>query len=79
MDGFRTPANFMVRLLILGVAFRVISRLGCKMARTLHESADRGEAILRTASADPMPDPEFWSRPAQESRVDGTEWANHLR
>ena len=74
IDGFRTPTDFMLRSLILAVAFRVICGLGCKTARALHEAADFGEAILSKVSADPMSDSEFWAWSGQASRADEAEW-----
>ena len=78
IDGFRSPVDFMLRSLILAVAFRLICGFGCSMARTLHEAADSGEALLRRASDDPMSDPEFWSWSRQASRADGAEWIGSL-
>lgn len=79
VDGFRSPVDFMLRSLILAVAFRLICVLGCRMARALHEAADSGEALLERASTDPMSDPEFWSWSEQSLRADGADWLRRLR
>ena len=79
IDGFRTITDFMLRSLLLAVAFWLVCGLGCKMARALHEAADSGEAILDRASTDPISDPEFWSWSGQASRADGAKWTSGLR
>ena len=78
IDGFRSPADFVLRSLLLAAAFWVVSILGCQMARALHESADSGDALLRKASADLVSDPEFWSWSNQASRADEAEWMSSL-